>query len=253
MIINTATISGNFCGIGGGGGNAFNATAAAGGPGGAGGGIFNDGSLDLTSCTIASNKTGAGGNGGNSEAGPNGGLTASSGGQGGDGGGILNNASGTSAVIRNTLIAHNLVNVGGSGGTNTSFIFFLGQPTTQQIGTAGADGVGFDVRGEFTSHGFNLIGIVDSSTGFKKGVDADQVGSNTNPLDPLLGPLQMNGGFTPTHELLWKSPAIDRGNCSGTHKDQRSQFRPYIYSSIPRPPGGDGSDIGAFEFDTRRN
>jgi hypothetical protein len=63
--------------------------------------------------------------------------------------------------------------------------------------------------------------------------------------------IEGNGGFTPTHALFWGSPAIDQGKCFGVHRDQRGRFRPYIYSSISKPPGGDGSDIGAFELETR--
>ncbi len=63
--------------------------------------------------------------------------------------------------------------------------------------------------------------------------------------DPLLGPLQDNGGPTLTHALLSSSPAIDAGNpqnCPAT--DQRG---------IARPVDGDRDDqalcdIGAFEF-----
>jgi hypothetical protein len=56
--------------------------------------------------------------------------------------------------------------------------------------------------------------------------------------DPLLGPLQDNGGPTQTHALLPGSPAIDHGS-NGLFFDQR--FR-------PRDVGGVG-DIGAYEFD----
>lgn len=63
--------------------------------------------------------------------------------------------------------------------------------------------------------------------------------------DPLLGPLQNNGGSTQTHALMAGSPAIDGGNnssCSG--KDQRN---------VVRPQDGNGDslaicDMGAFEL-----
>jgi len=58
--------------------------------------------------------------------------------------------------------------------------------------------------------------------------------------DPLLGPLQNNGGATETHALPAASPAINRGNNSqalGT--DQRG---------FARVSGG-RADIGAFESD----
>lgn len=249
--LNTSTISGNMCGNGGNGGSGL-AIAAGGGAGGSGGGICNSGLLNLTSCTITLNQTGVGGNGGNSSSFEGSASSAASGGQGGDGGGILNETSTTNAVLRNTLIAQNLVNIGGAGGTNTEFTSDPGQPhSTQQIGLVGTRGLGFDIAGNFTSRGFNLIGMADDSTGFTNRIDADQVGNTGDPIDPLLGPLQMNGGFTPTQALLWGSPAIDQGKCFGIHSDQRDHYRPYNFSSIPNAQDGDGSDIGAFEFDAR--
>src|SRR5438067_8728813 len=58
--------------------------------------------------------------------------------------------------------------------------------------------------GTVTSLGYNLSD--DDGGGFLTG-PGDQI--NT---DPLLGPLQDNGGSTFTHELLSGSPAIDAGD-----------------------------------------
>ncbi|MDX2306281.1 MAG: gliding motility-associated C-terminal domain-containing protein [Microscillaceae bacterium] len=55
-------------------------------------------------------------------------------------------------------------------------------------------------------------------------------------LDPLLGPLQNNGGSTPTMALLEGSPAIDAGNNTCINTDQRGLFR------------SGKCDIGAFEL-----
>ena len=63
--------------------------------------------------------------------------------------------------------------------------------------------------------------------------------------DPLLGPLQDNGGFTLTHALLNGSPAIDAGSptiCPPT--DQRGFYRPIDGNA----DGFAICDIGAFEF-----
>jgi hypothetical protein len=57
--------------------------------------------------------------------------------------------------------------------------------------------------------------------------------------DPLLGQLQDNGGFTPTHALLPGSPGIDQGLQSGLAFDQRGA--PYVRVF------GVSADIGAFE------
>jgi len=59
-------------------------------------------------------------------------------------------------------------------------------------------------------------------------------------VDPLLGPLQANGGPTPTHALLPGSPALDHGgNPAHLKADQRGVTR--IENGI--------ADIGAFESD----
>jgi hypothetical protein len=60
--------------------------------------------------------------------------------------------------------------------------------------------------------------------------------TNTNP---LLGPLQNNGGATFTHALLPGSPAINAGDNNGCPStDQRG---------VPRPQAGI-CDIGAYEY-----
>ena len=63
--------------------------------------------------------------------------------------------------------------------------------------------------------------------------------------DPLLGPLQNNGGATFTHYLLSGSPAIDAGNPdvtgSGGFTCQATDQR-----GVPRPQGAQ-CDIGALE------
>ena len=92
-------------------------------------------------------------------------------------------------------------------------------------------GQGLDGWGAFTSLGHNLIGNTDGSSGW---VDSDLLN-----VDPLLGPLQDNGGPTMTMALLPGSPAIDAGIAvEGVTTDQRG-----ISRTISGPP-----DIGAFEF-----
>jgi hypothetical protein len=75
------------------------------------------------------------------------------------------------------------------------------------------------------------------------GVPTDQLGVN-----PMLGPLQANGGPTATRALLPGSPAIDKGNSVGEGSDQRAFTRPIDFPGLADAAGGDGSDIGAFEL-----
>ncbi len=233
------TISGNSAGSGGSGGQYGNVTGN-GGIGGNGGGIYNAGNFLLTACTITDNSGGSGGSGGMA---PPSVTDGGNGGSGGIGGGIFNAASAVTAGMRNALIALNFVGAGGAGGPNLYFM------PGRLPGTPGLQGTGPDLAGAFTSGGFNLVGEADGSVGFTKGVDADQVGTTAAPINPLIGPLEMNGGFTATHALLWGSPGIDQGNSFGIHTDQRGHHRPHDYAHIPNAPGGDGSDIGAFEMD----
>jgi CSLREA domain-containing protein len=66
--------------------------------------------------------------------------------------------------------------------------------------------------------------------------------------EPLLGPLQQNGGDTLTHALTAGSPAIDSGDSAQCEAiDQRGWFR-------PRDGNGDGAavcDIGAYELEAQ--
>ena len=91
-----------------------------------------------------------------------------------------------------------------------------------------------------TSFGFNIDSL--NQCGF--GAAGDEV--NT---DPLLGPLQNNGGPTPTMAPAGNSPAVDQGSSVGL-VDQRGVLRPIDFPSIPnsQTAGADGSDIGAVEL-----
>jgi hypothetical protein len=64
-------------------------------------------------------------------------------------------------------------------------------------------------------------------------------------VDPKLKSLASNGGFTQTHALSEKRPAVDKGtNRGGPSTDQRGVAR-------PRAGNGDGTatcDIGAYEY-----
>lgn len=89
----------------------------------------------------------------------------------------------------------------------------------------------------------NLIGIDDSGT-FVNGINGNKVGSTVSPLNPRIGPLQNNGGFTETMALDKGSYAINSGNNSlipvGELYDQRGVGFLRIANEIV--------DIGAYEY-----
>jgi hypothetical protein len=103
--------------------------------------------------------------------------------------------------------------------------------TILKTGISGGNIINF---GNFTSNGYNLSD--DDGSGF-----LTATGDHINT-DPMLGPLQDNGGPTFTHELLTGSPAIDAGDPNFTPPpdyDQRG-------SGYDRVAHG-RIDIGAFE------
>jgi hypothetical protein len=89
------------------------------------------------------------------------------------------------------------------------------------------------VFGTLTSQGFNLIGNNAGAT--IAPASGDQIGTAATPKDPLLGPLQDNGGSTQTRALHATSPAINKA-VDAPVRDQRN----YVRAGAP--------DIGAFEF-----
>ena len=119
--------------------------------------------------------------------------------------------------------------------------------TVLEAGTMGANVVNATGYG-IESLGYNLC----SDTG---GYFLNAIGDRINT-DAMLGPLQDNGGPTWTHALLPGSPAIDAGtNFLSTSFDQRGPnfVRTFDDPSIANAPGGDGTDIGAFEVQAPPN
>jgi hypothetical protein len=167
---------------------------------------------------------------------------------GGQGGGIYN--AGTPGFFgpgNATLTIKNCTFSGNSGAFHGG-IFNTGSGATLTIGStilkAGTSGDNlFNLGGATaTSLGYNLSSD-DASTSLNQSTDQ-------NNTDPMLGPLQDNGGQTFTQALLVGSPAIDKGkNFSGSTTDQRGTgfARTVDNPSIANATGGDGTDIGAFE------
>ena len=184
-----------------------------------GAGIYNGGTLALNNSTISGNVAQATG--------------------GGDrGGGILNNL-GTVTIIDST-IAGNTADAGG-GCMNTNNGTMRSRNTIIALNTSPS---GPDFNGTLVSMGFTLLGTNAQTSIMQTGYD--QIGTPAAMVDPLLGPLQDNGGPTFTRALRTGSPAIDKGGANSP-MDQRGFPRPYDDPNIINPIPGDGSDIGAFE------
>jgi hypothetical protein len=80
-----------------------------------------------------------------------------------------------------------------------------------------------DVCGSLDSPGHNLIGDGTGGSGF---TDTDAVGTQDDPIDPLLGPRQDNGGPTQTMALMPGSPALNAGDPNEVGvADQRGVIR----------------------------
>jgi hypothetical protein len=90
-----------------------------------------------------------------------------------------------------------------------------------------------------TSKGYNLSS--DNTCNFNNTGDL-------NNADPLLGPLQNNGGPTQTEALLPGSPALDAGNPSGC-TDGQGHLLKTDQRGKPRHDKEDagGCDMGAYE------
>ncbi len=192
VIVTNSTLSGNSQG------------------GGAGGAIYNAGTLTVTGSTLSGNSASAGGGIVNSGTLTVTNSTLSGNIAGFDGGGIITSSQGTvtltsSTISGNTANGH-MFGDGGGGIFNN-----YGRLHTSNTIIAGnsSSATGPDLFGDLGSEGYNLIGNNQEGSGF---VASDLVGTPFAPIDPLLGPLQDNGGLTQTMALLAGSPALNAGD-----------------------------------------
>jgi hypothetical protein len=149
------------------------------------------------------------------------------------GGGLYAAAAGSGKVsLTNDTLASNTAsgpaeaiggNLNASVGVQSENTIF-----SEGVATAGQE----NCSSPGTSLGHNLEDTTPSQCGLSTAL-GDRIGIN-----PLLGPLQSNGGPTQTMALLIGSPAIDAGESSGCPvTDQRGLGRPQ----------GAACDIGAYE------
>ena len=148
------------------------------------------------------------------------------------GGGIYQ--SGGTVTINNSTISSN--SAAGRDGSYGGGIFGM---STLQNSIVANNSSGGNCSGTMTSNGYNLSS--DGTCNFNGPGDLN----NTNP---LLGPLQNNGGPTQTQALLPGSPAIDAGNPNGC-TDGSGHLLKTDQRGAPRPDKEDtgGCDMGAFE------
>jgi hypothetical protein len=202
-----------------------------------GGGITSSGSVTVTNSTISGNAVAQGGvpatGGGVACSGPvtviNSTISGNTvGGYMCEGGGIHN---GGTLTLTNSTLSGNSASSGQGGAISNTAQTMIGD-TVLNAGASG--GTIFNNGGMITSLGYNIAS--DNGGGVLTG-PGDQI--NT---DPMLGPLQDNGGPTFTHALLPGSPAINAGDASFTPPpfyDQRGPNYARVY---------DGQiDIGSFE------
>jgi len=145
------------------------------------------------------------------------------------GGGVW---AGSATIISSTISGNRAADYGGGVYADGSLV------VSSTIAAGNTCYWGPDVYGPFsgTTASYNLIGDPAGSR-IPIGTDGNITG------DPLLGPLQDNGGPTWTHALDPASPAVDAGaNPAGLVADQRNY--------LPREVGG-RADIGAYELGAR--
>jgi uncharacterized protein YccT (UPF0319 family) len=187
-----------------------------------GGGIYNNAALTVVNSTISGN------------------TASSTSGYGELGGGIYNDFDGVATLSNSTISGNSAAALGGglfNWGTDTLSNVTIAANSSDQFGGGIYQYSGFgattivntivakntatdgdpDIDGPIVSTSTsNLVGDGTGMTGIANGSGGNQVGTSGSPIDPLLGPLQNNGGTTQTMALGSGSPAINAGGAVTT-------------------------------------
>jgi hypothetical protein len=180
-----------------------------------GGGIYSDGGTDLVNSTVSTNSAT-------------------------EGGGIYVDTD-ARVHLYNCTVAANLAGTYGGGVATrnplVSSLTFVNTIIADNHRTASHVMYPDDCSGYITSAGSSILQVADIS-------HCTLVGT-VSMADPLLGPLQDNGGPTQTQALLDGSPAVDAGNSLGC-TDQNLAVLGTDQRGVHRPIGA-ACDIGAYE------
>ena len=250
--VSTSSLTANVAGSFGGGIRSFNATfglssssVTANSAGQAGGGFENDRGIAEIAGVLFQGNTAATNGGGINTFTATTGITNTtfSGNQAVvNGGGINNGISSITTLVNSTVTANTAGSTGrGGGARNFGVMNVANSIFSANQGVAS----GRELFGSFNSLGNNLVRTIGGAAGFFIGTNSDQIGTAANEIDPLLSPLQANGGETLSHALLVGSPAIDTGNSNGvSFNDQAGSLRLLDGNA----DGSIAVDIGAIEY-----
>lgn len=157
-------------------------------------------------------------------------------------GGVVSTGGRTPMTLRNVTIVDNYGGDAGGVTSNTSELQIgnsvVANNTSGNVDEGPNAFPSRNMAGQITSRGGNFF--AEAAFVNILGSGQDQIGTLNAPLDPLLGPLQDNGGATLTHAPLPGSPLVDAGNDALSEDllvDQRGQARRQ----------GDAVDVGAVE------
>jgi len=193
-----------------------------------GGGIYNTGSLTISNSTVSGNRASISGCVTRQQA-----CVAY-------GGGIFNHGN---LVLNNSTVSGNISSAShawGGGISNVGTAIISNSTTSGNGGGGISNNQGFSVALQnsivSSNNGLNCVGTI-TSNGYNLSSDGTcnfNSRGDLNDHDPLLGPLQNNGGTTDTMALLAGSPAIDAGNPAGC-TDGSGHLLTTDQRGMPRP------------------